>query len=535
MIDLRTHPDRYHHWTLKIGGRQAELVLNVDEHETVGDGYELKMNSYDLGVDIELADALERLRFSHPEITTVLVRSAKDRVFCAGANIGMLAGASHQHKVNFCKFTNETRLFLEDTPAHFIAIVEGTAAGGGYELALSCDTIVLVDDGSASVSLPEVPLLAVLPGTGGLTRLTDKRKVRRDRADYFCTLEEGVRGHRAKEWNLVDYVVPRSGLPSLLDSLTPSIDEPHQRHVTGIVLNELTRELTADSIDYTHIHAHFDRANGVANITIQGPDVTPETPAELLAEGDASWLIATAREFNDLICHLRFNEPTLGTLLLTTQGDHTVAQHYIEAIELWRDEWIVDEGLALWNRTLARLDLTSRSLITAVDSNSCFVGPLAELVFGADRSFYLDDGDARLTVSRINLDAFPMMNGISRLASRFWGEPTRLEELTAVLNQALDAQTAEHLGLVTFIPDAFDWDDELRLALAGRNSFSPDALSAMEANLRFVGPETMATKIFGRLSAWQNWVFNRPNAVGPEGALQRYGTGLTASFQRERI
>jgi benzoyl-CoA-dihydrodiol lyase len=535
MIDIRTHPDRYNHWTLKISDKLAELILNVDEHETVGTGYELKMNSYDLGVDIELADALERIRFSHPEITTVLVRSGKDRVFCAGANIGMLSGASHQHKVNFCKFTNETRLFLEDSPAHFIAIIDGTAAGGGYELALSCDTIVLVDDGSSSVSLPEVALLAVLPGTGGLTRLTDKRKVRRDRADYFCTLEEGVRGQRAKEWNLVDHVVSRSGLPRLLDSLIPSRSEPQQRQATGIALNELARELTTDTIDYAHIRTTLDRANGVATITILGPDATPGSPAELLAEGDASWLIATAREFNDLICHLRFNEPMLGTLLLNTKGDHTVAECYTQAIESWRDQWIVDEGLALWSRTLARLDLTSRSIITAVDSDSCFAGPLAELVFGADRSFYLDDGDARLTVSRVNIDAFPMMNGISRLASRFWGEPTRMEELATVLNHALDAPTAERMGLVTFVPDAFDWEDELRLALAGRNAFSPDALSAMEANLRFVGPETMATKIFGRLSAWQNWVFSRPNAVGPEGALQRYGTGLATNFQRERI
>lgn len=535
MIDIRTHPDRYHHWTLKTSDRVAELVLNVDEHETIATGYELKMNSYDLGVDIELADALERLRLSHPEITTVLVRSSKDRVFCAGANIGMLAGSTHQHKVNFCKFTNETRLFMEDSPAHFIAVVDGTAAGGGYELALSCDTIVLVDDGSSSVSLPEVALLAVLPGTGGLTRLTDKRKVRRDIADYFCTLEEGVRGQRAKDWRLVDHLVSRSGLPALLESLTPSSEGTQQRAVRGIVLNEINRELTESSIEYAHIRANFDRVNGVASITVLGPEVVPVSAAELLSEGDASWLIATARELNDLICHLRFNEPTLGTLFFQTRGDHAVAQRYTEAIESWRGEWIVDEGLSLWSRTLARLDLTSRSIMTAIDSNACFAGPLAELVFGADRSFYLDDGAARLSVNPVNLNSFPMMNGLSRLASRFWGDPEHMEALTSAMNQALDAQTAQRMGLVTFIPDEFDWDDEIRLAITGRNGFSPDALSAMEANLRFVGPETMATKIFGRLSAWQNWVFSRPNAVGPEGALRRYGTGLTSNFQRERI
>ncbi|WP_298212295.1 enoyl-CoA hydratase/isomerase family protein [Ferrimicrobium sp.] len=535
MIDVRTNPDRYHHWTLKLGEQIAELVLDVDEHETVGAGYQLKMNSYDLGVDIELADALERLRLSYPQITTVLVRSAKERVFCAGANIGMLAGATHQHKVNFCKFTNETRLFMEDTPAHFIAVIEGTAAGGGYELALSCDTIVLVDDGSASVSLPEVALLAVLPGTGGLTRLTDKRNLRRDRADYFCTLEEGIKGQRALAWRLVDHLVPRSGLSELLDELVISHQRTGPPPGPGITLNEIPRELTLNSVSYSHIQANIDRSNGVVTIEISGPTEAPSSSGELLSEGDNSWLIATARELNDLICHLRFNESTLGTLLVKSRGDLAIAKRYTELLERERGEWIVDEGLALWRRTLARLDLTSRSIMAAVDSSSCFVGPLAELVFASDRSFFLDDAQAGLVVTRLNLEAFPMMNGLSRLATRFWGHPDELARLESIIDHPLDAATAQEFGLVTFTPDTFDWEDELRLALDGRNAFSPDALTAMEANLRFAGPESMATKIFGRLSAWQNWVFNRPNAVGPEGALQRYGTGLATNFQSERI
>ncbi|MCL5973689.1 MAG: 2,3-epoxybenzoyl-CoA dihydrolase [Ferrimicrobium sp.] len=534
MIDFRTHPDRYHHWTLKVNERVAELILNVDEHETIGTGYQLKMNSYDLGVDIELADAIERLRLTYPEVTTVLVRSAKDRVFCAGANIGMLAGATHQHKVNFCKFTNETRLFMEDAPANFVAIVEGTAAGGGYELALSCDIIVLVDDGSATVSLPEVALLAVLPGTGGLTRLTDKRKIRRDRADYFCTLEEGIRGQRALDWNLVDHVIPRSRLGSLLESLVPEASSSAPTP-NGINLNELNREVSADAIEYPHVRVKLDRELGVARIAILGPTAVPSSAEALHGQEDASWLIATARELNDLICHLRFNEPTLGTLELMTRGDLATAQHYSQSLEAWRDHWIVREGLDLWRRTLARLDLTSRSLIATIATDSCFAGPLAELIWCADRSFFLDNAMTGMVVNPMNLDAFPMMNGLSRLASRFLGEPERLGELPAQFGVELDAATADHLGLVTFTPDEFDWDDEVRLALSARNGFSPDALTAMEANLRFVGPETMATRIFGRLSAWQNWVFNRPNAVGPEGALRRYGTGQMANFQRERI
>jgi len=534
MIDLRTHPDRYHHWKLKTDEHVAELTLDVDEHETIGDGYQLKMNSYDLGVDIELADAIERLRLTYPEVTTVFVRSGKPRVFCAGANIAMLAGATHHHKVNFCKFTNETRLFLEDAPAHFVAVVEGTAAGGGYELALSCDTIVLVDDGTATVSLPEVALLAVLPGTGGLTRLTDKRRVRRDRADYFCTLEEGIRGQRALDWNLVDHLVPRSGLSSVLESLTTHNAEPHQRP-RGITLGDINRDITESTIDYQHIHVDLDRDLGAAHISIQGPTTVPASADELHAQGDASWLVATARELNDLICHLRFNEPTLGTLWVETRGDLGIAQRYTQGLEAWRDQWIVREGLDLWRRTLARLDLTSRSIITTIADGSCFAGPLAELVFAADRSFFLDNETVGLVVNPMNFDAFPMMNGLSRLASRLWGEPGMVEQLSTHSTSELDAAAAQRLGLVTFTPDAFDWDDEVRLALGARHGFSPDALTAMEANLRFVGPETMATKIFGRLSAWQNWVFNRPNAVGAEGALRRYGTGQMANFQQERI
>ncbi|WP_298345788.1 enoyl-CoA hydratase/isomerase family protein [Ferrimicrobium sp.] len=535
MIDLRTNPDRYHHWTLKLGDQSAELILDVDEHKTIGTGYQLKMNSYDLGVDIELADALERLRLTYPQITTVLVRSGKDRVFCAGANIGMLAGATHQHKVNFCKFTNETRLFMEGAPAHFIAVVEGTAAGGGYELALSCDTIVLVDDGSASVSLPEVALLAVLPGTGGLTRLTDKRNLRRDRADYFCTLEEGISGQRALDWQLVDHLVPRSGLDRLLDKLVTSHERIDPPPGPGIALNDIDRELTDDTIRYRHLQADIDRNNGVVTIEILGPTELPASSAELLGQGDASWLIAAARELNDLLCHLRFNEATVGTLLIKSHGDLALAQRYSELLLQWRGEWIVDEGLALWQRTLARLDLTSRSIMSSIDDASCFAGPLAELIFASDRSYFLDNGEPGLVLNRLNFEAFPMMNGLSRLATRFWGHPEQLGALESLINQPLDAIAAQDKGLVTFTPDTYDWEDELRLALDGRNAFSPDALTAMEANLRFAGPESMATKIFGRLSAWQNWVFNRPNAVGPEGALQRYGTGLTTNFQRERI
>jgi benzoyl-CoA-dihydrodiol lyase len=548
-IDFATDPSRYRHWRLVTGGPVAELVLDVDETAGLFEGYELKLNSYDLGVDIELYDAMQRLRFEHPEARAVILRSGKDRVFCAGANIRMLAGASHAHKVNFCKFTNETRNAMEDASAHsgqrWLCAINGTAAGGGYELALAADYIMLTDDGSASVSLPEVPLLAVLPGTGGLTRITDKRKVRRDRADVFCTVEEGIRGERAVDWRLVDEVVANSRFDETVraraDDLAARSDRPEGE--TGIVLEALDRTIDDSGVRYRHVTVEFDRAAGVAAVAISGPSgEPPASPGEAQRQGCGFWPLAVARELDDAILHLRFNEPELGVIHFRTAGDARAVLAHDSFLEAHAGHWLMREILLLWKRVLKRIDVTSRSLAALIEPGSCFAGTLAELAFASDRSYMAlgrFDGDNRpeatLTLSPVNFGRYPMANGLSRLETRFLGTPEAVDAARGRSGEPLDAQTADTLGLVTFAFDDIDWEDEIRIFREERSSFSPDALTGLEANLRFAGPETMETRIFGRLTAWQNWIFQRTNAAGPEGALKRYGTGLRASFDARRI
>ncbi len=573
-IDFRTEPSRYRHWRLEFDGPVASLILDVDPAGGIFPGTELKLNSYDLGVDIELADAVQRLRFEHPEVRCVVIRSGKPGVFCAGANIGALAQASHQHKVNFCKFTNETRLAIEDAAAHsgqrYLAAVSGTAAGGGYELALACDHIMLIDDRRSAVSLPEVPLLGVLPGTGGLTRLTDKRKLRRDRADLFCTQEEGQRGTRALDWRLVDELVPPSAWeekvreralalaaaaeradphpnPSPLAGEGAHHNPPPQAgegrvgaDAGGVQLPPLDRKLTDDAIEYRHIRVEFDRDRRMANITIHGPAAVPRMISEIGSVG--FWPLAMARELDDAILHRRCSEPNLGTIVFRSEGP-TINVMAIEAIlDERRDSWFEREVLLYWKRVLKRIDTTSRSIFTLIEPGSCFAGFLAELVFTADRALMFAGaraGDNRdppaLVLSPLNFGAFPMGNGLSRLATRFLGEPDRLQQVEQCEYKLLLADDAEELGLVTAIYDEVDWDEEVRLMLEERASFSPDALTGLEANLRFAGPETMETKIFGRLSAWQNWIFQRPGAASDEGALKRYGSGRRPDFDPKRV
>ncbi len=548
MIDFRTDPSRYRHWTIKVDGSVATLAMNVDEDGGLDPGYRLKLNSYDLGVDIELNDAVQRLRFEHPAVKTVVITSLKDRVFCAGANIGMLGRSSHAAKVNFCKFTNETRLAIEDTTAHsgqtYMTVINGTAAGGGYELALATDHIMLVDDGSTAVSLPEVPLLAVLPGTGGLTRVVDKRHVRRDRADVFCSLTEGIRGQRALSWNLVDELAPRSALSDRARVRAAALAERSDRPMDadGITLGPLDRSVMADSITYGNVDVQLDRAQGVATLTIQGPDEAPPAETSALAElGTGFWPLAVSRELEDAILHLRVNEPTVGTWVLKTTGDPDLLTAHDAWLLANRSHWLVREILLYLKRTLKRLDVSSRSLIAVIEPGSCFCGSLAELAFAADRSYMLDgtqeddDRVASLRLSGMNFGPLPMGNGLTRLESRLIGTAGAAAELTSEVGKELDAGTAEGLGLVTFAPDDIDWEDEVRVAIEERASFSPDALNGMEANLRFVGPETLETKIFGRLSAWQNWIFQRPNAVGDKGALKLFGSGRKSEFDRERV
>jgi benzoyl-CoA-dihydrodiol lyase len=548
-IDFATEPSRYRHWRLVTGGPVAELVLDVDESAGLFEGYELKLNSYDLGVDIELHDAMQRLRFEHPEAKAVILRSGKPRVFSAGANIRMLAGASHAHKVNFCKFTNETRNAMEDASAHsgqrWLCAINGTAAGGGYELALAADYIILTDDGSASVSLPEVPLLAVLPGTGGLTRITDKRKVRRDRADVFCTVEEGVRGERAVEWRLVDEVVANSRFDDIVraraEELAARSDRPHGE--TGVSLAPLERTIDADGVRYRHVTVEFDRAGHLATVTVSGPsDPPPGSADEARRQGCGFWPLAAARELDDAILHLRFNEPELGLIQFRTAGDPAIMVAHDDFLEAHAAHWLVREILLLWKRVLKRIDVTARSLATLIEPGSCFAGTLAELAFASDRSYMAlgrFDGDNRpeatLTLSPVNFGRYPMGNGLSRLATRFIGTPEAVDAARSHLGEPLDAADAESLGLVTFAFDDIDWEDEIRIFQEERASFSPDALTGLEANLRFAGPETMETRIFGRLTAWQNWIFQRPNAAGADGALKRYGTGQRPSFDGKRI
>jgi benzoyl-CoA-dihydrodiol lyase len=544
-VEFDTDPDRYRHWRLEIDGEIATLTLAVDPDGGLVPGYELKLNSYDLGVDIELYDAVQRLRFSHPEVKAVVITGGLDRMFCAGANIRMLAQSSHAWKVNFCKFTNETRNGIEDATAHsgqtYLAALNGTAAGGGYELALACKEIVLVDDGSSTVSLPEVSLLGVLPGTGGLTRVVDKRGVRRDRADLFATKTEGVRGATAVDWGLVDESVPRGRFADAVTARARAAARASTRSgTTGVPLTPLRREETADAITYPYVRATLDRAARRVDITVEGPPGGP--PADPASEGVDYWPLAVTRALDDLVLRLRTNEPELGTWVFRTRGDLDAVLAHDAALAERAADWFVNEVRHYWKRTCKRLDVTSRSLVAVVDPGSCFGGFLAELLWAADRQYMLDgvfedvDPDAapaEIVVTDGNLDAYPMGNGLSRLASRFYGQAGRLAALP--VGERLAAAAAEELGLVTMALDDIDFDDELRITLEERAALSPDALTGLEANLRFVGPETVETKIFGRLTAWQNWVFVRPNASGPEGALGRFGTGRRADFDAKRV
>ena len=549
MIEFSGHPDSYRHWTLTIDGPVATLAMDVQEDGGLVPGYALKLNSYDLGVDIELNDAVQRLRFEHPEVRAVVIASNKERVFCAGANIAFLGLSSHQQKVNFCKFTNETRNAIEDASRHsgqtYICAIAGTAAGGGYELALATEHIILVDDGSSAVSLPEVSLLAVLPGTGGLTRIVDKRRVRRDHADVFCTLTEGVRGKRALEWKLVDEIVPRSKLGDAVARRAQALAERSDRpaDATGIELTPLARRITEAAIAYDHVTVALDRAGRCARIDVAAPAAAPpQDLAGIHAQGAAFWPLAVARELDDAILHLRANEPELGTWILTASG---AAERVIAADAALVDhaeDWLVREITLYLKRVFKRLDVTSRSIIALIEPGSCFAGTLLELALAADRSYMLDgvfEGDNRppatLRPGPMNFGPLPMANGLTRIETRFMGDADRIDAVRGALGSELDAQAADALGLVTFIPDDIDWQDEVRIAVEERASFSPDALTGMEANLRFAGPETMETKIFARLSAWQNWIFQRPNAVGEQGALTRFGSGQPAQFDRNRI
>jgi benzoyl-CoA-dihydrodiol lyase len=543
-VDFDTAPERYRHWSLGVDGPVATLTLAVDVNGGIVPGYELKRNSYDLGVDIELYDAVQRLRFEHPGVKAVVITGGLERMFCAGANIPMLAQSSHAWKVNFCKFTNETRNGIEDATAHsgqtYLAALNGAAAGGGYELALACEQIVLVDDGSSAVSLPEVPLLGVLPGTGGLTRVVDKRLVRRDRADVFATKTEGVRGATAVEWGLVDEAVPRGRFDERVAARAAAAVATSTRPdgVPGVPLTPLRREETADSITYPHVRAYLHRTARRVDIEVAGPgDAPPTDPA---AQGVDYWPLAVTRALDDLVLRLRTNEPELGTWVFRTRGDLDAVLAHDEA--LGGDDWFRGEVRHYWKRTLKRLDVTSRSLVAVVDPGSCFGGMLAELLWAADRQYMLDgvfedvDPDAapaEIVVTGSNLGTYPMGNGLARLQARFWGHPERLAEIRP--GARLDARAADGLGLVTMALDDLDFDEELRIALEERASLSPDALTGMEASTRFVGPETVETKVFGRLTAWQNWIFVRPNASGPAGALRRFGTGRRADFDTKRV
>ncbi|NNE82570.1 MAG: benzoyl-CoA-dihydrodiol lyase [Alphaproteobacteria bacterium] len=549
MIDFSTDPDHYKHWRLTVDGRVATLALDVAEDGGIAPGYDLKLNSYDLGVDIELYDAVQRLRFEHPEVGAIMITSAKERVFCAGANISMLAQSTHVDKVNFCKFTNETRNGIEDASAHsgqrYLCVINGTAAGGGYELALATDHIILIDDGASAVSLPEVPLLAVLPGTGGLTRVVDKRHVRRDRADFFCTTGEGMRGKRALEWDLIDELAPRSKLDEAAtaraDTLAAQSDRPADAE--GITLAALGRTTGDNELIYSHVTVTFDRDRRTATFQVRSPDAAPpQDAAAIHAEGCDFWPLALARELDDAILHLRFNEPELGTWVLTTSGDAEHVAAADDALLNNPDDWLVREITLYLKRTLKRLDVSSRSLIALIEPGSCFTGTLLELALAADRSYMFDGAfegsnlpPATLRPTDMNFGPLPMCNGLTRLDARFLDDAGKRADIEAEIGNDLDAAAAEALGLVTFTPDDIDWEDEVRVALEARSSFSPDALTAMEANLRFGGPETIESKIFARLSAWQNWVFQRPNAVGDGGALELYGSGKQPNFDRKRV
>ena len=549
MINFNTHPEKYKHWSLEIRGQLATLKMNVNEEGGLYPGYKLKLNSYDLGVDIELYDAVQRLRFEHPEVRVVVLTSSMEKVFCSGANIKMLGLLSHSHKVNFCKFTNETRNSIEDSTRYsgqtYIAAINGTAAGGGYELALASDYILLVDDGSSAVSLPEVPMLAVLPGTGGLTRIVDKRNVRRDHADYFCTVAEGLRGKRAEQWKLIDELVPRSKFSETVEKRALEISEKSTRPLgeKGIELTDLFKELDKDSITYENISISLDRQSGIVYITIKGPsEDLPMDPESIATLGDKYWPLALARDLDDAIIHLSFNELELGTWVFRSVGDIDSVADVDDILIKHEDHWLINEIIQYLKRVLKRLDLASRSLVTLVEPGSCFAGTLLELVFAADRSYMLDgtlqdssDSPAVLRTTKMNFGNLPMCNDLTRLQTRFLNQPEEVKKIHDHGGKDIPAVEAFESGMVTFIPDDIDWEEEVRIAIEERTSFSPDALTGMEASLRFAGPETLETKIFGRLSAWQNWIFQRPNASGENGALKLSGTGKLADYNKERV
>jgi benzoyl-CoA-dihydrodiol lyase len=543
-VVFETNPAAYRHWRLAVDGPIATLSMDVQEDAGLSSEYRLKLNSYDLGVDIELADAIQRIRFEHPAVRVVVVTSLKDRIFCAGANIMMLRGASHGWKVNFCKFTNETRLAIEDASTHsgirFLAAVNGTCAGGGYELALACNEIMLVDDGNSSVSLPEAPLLGVLPGTGGLTRLVDKRHVRRDHADFFSTLVEGIKGKRAVQWGLVDAVYPTSQFKDAVEQRAKEVADQVRLKpdatTEGITLNPLKPTIADASIAYSAVSLTIDRQKRTADLTVHAPSgPQPSTPAAIAAAGDQFWPLRAFRELDDVLLQLRLNEPEIGTICLRTEGDPAAVLAVDDTLVRHRSHWLVNEIVLMMKRTLKRLDLTSRTFFALIDEGSAFAGSLFELALAADRSYMLHDDEEQNTIalSPMNGGLLPMSNGLSRLQTRFLADPAAPARLLA--NEGpFNAAEAEEAGLVTFAPDDIDWDDEVRIAVEARAAFSPDAMTGLEANLRFAGPETMETKIFGRLTAWQNWIFQRPNAVGDKGALKSYGQQGRAEFDWKR-
>ena len=548
-IDFRTEPSRYRHWRIETDGDVAYLIMDVDPAGGLSTDYELKLNSYDLSVDIELNDAIQRLRFEHPEVRCVVLKSGKDNVFCAGANIRMLGKATHGHKVNFCKFTNETRLAMEDASENsrqiYMSAVNGSCAGGGYELALATDHIMLIDDRRSTVSLPETPLLGVLPGTGGLTRVTDKRKVRRDRADVFCSTEEGLRGAKARDWRLVDEVVPPSKWDEAVKARAHALAEKSDRPKDGkgIALTPLQRTNGGDRTSWSHVEIEIDRARNVATLTMRGPSQpVPASPAAAHALGASFWPLAVARELEDAILHLRTNEASIGVVLLKTDGEAKAVLDHDAFLIAGQDDWLLREVRHYLKRVLKRIDTTAKTFIALIEPGSCFAGTLAELLFAADRSMMLigtREGDNRapaaIVLGNANFGLYPMGNGLTRLQARFLGEPETLDTLKSRIGESFDAEAADEAGLVTFAREDFDWDDELRQMVEERAAQSPDALTGMEANLRFAGPETMETKIFGRLTAWQNWIFQRPNAVGEQGALKLYGSGVKPSYGKDRV
>jgi len=549
MIDFQTKPDNYSHWRIEFNDDIATLIMDVSPDATLVPGYELKMNSYDLGVDIELNDALQRIRFEHPEVKTVVITSGNEKIFCAGANIKMLGLSSHAHKVNFCKFTNETRNSIEDSSQvsglKFIAAVNGTAAGGGYELALAADEILLVDDGNSAVSLPEVPLLAVLPGTGGLTRVVDKRKVRRDRADIFCSIEEGVRGEKAVSWRLIDQSIPKSKFTESVQARAKELASTSSRPGgVGCQLNALNRTISETSVEYSTVSVAIDHDKRSATVTIKTNGASVPSNAEAaLSEGDQFWPLRLTRELDDAILHLRANETLEGNIIFKSEGDMDAVMAADAFLHANSSHWFINEVIAYWKRVMKRVDVSSRSLFTLIEPGSCFGGFVAELVFAADRSYMLEgqfEGDdrpeAKIQLSAMNFGALPMSNGITRLATRFLGEPESVTNAENMIGEKIEASQANELGLITDALDDIDWEDEVPMAIGLRANYSPDALTGMEANLRFAGPETMETKIFGRLTAWQNWIFQRPNAVSPNGgALQVYGSGVRPTYDYNRV